>query len=329
MRRGVEKSPCLRRQALSKAMLDSGARLEMTSLSEAARHGNHCGRACTFTDSSQRTTLAQYVEAETYIMQRLLCHLLLLSSIPLLPSAQQADPGRWVGTWKLDRAASHLVGVVVTIHRLPQSYRFDLGGTTIEVGDDGRDYATVPTRTTSFKQLNPHQWARVHKIRGKTVDTSVFTLSSDNQSFAIHTVSNDDKGKKHESDEVFRREGTSIGIDGTWRSTSAGVNTPAIFTISAVHGGGLRFSYPSENLAFVTPLDGSAVAYIGSHAVSSVRIAVNTISPTQIRRTDLLQEHPYEEAVDTLSNDGKQLTEVSWEVADPNNKNEAIYRRQY
>lgn len=254
--------------------------------------------------------------------------LLLLASMFQVSSAQQAVPRLWVGTWKLDRSASHFVGFVVTIHRLPHSYRFDLEGTTIEVGDDGNDYVTIPTRTTSFKQLNANQWLRIHKIDGKEIDTSTFTLSPDGRSFVIHTVATDDKGEKHESDELFKREDTGTGIDGTWRSSSAGINASERLDIEAAQGGGLRFSYPGEDLFFVSPLDGSSVAYGGAHAVPSIRVAVSTISPMQLRRTDFLKGSPYEEGTDTLSADGQQLTEVSWHVANPHDKDEAVYRRQ-
>ena len=254
------------------------------------------------------------------------CLLLALGWQPL--SAQQAPPASWVGTWKLDRAASHFVGFVVTIHRLPHSYRFDLGGKSIEVGDDGKDYATVPTRTTSFKQIGVNQWRRIHKINGKEIDNSLFTLASNNQSFVIHTLATDNDGKKHESDETFGREGAGSGIDGTWRSTSGGVNAPESFVIVAAGKGGLRFSYPVEELSFVTPLDGSSVAYSGAHAVPGVRVAVRMVSPKQLQRTDFLDGGPYEEETDTLSADSGQLTEVSWHVANPVDKDEAVYRRQ-
>jgi hypothetical protein len=245
-----------------------------------------------------------------------------------LASAQQADQRSWVGTWKLDRTASHFVGFVVTIHRLPHSYRFDLGGTTIEVGDDGKDYVTVPTRSTSFKQIKANQWLRVHKINGKEIDSSVFTLSSDGRSFVIHTVATDDNGEKHESEETFRREGTGTGIDGSWRSDSAGVNIPERLEISASEGGGLRFNYPTDGLSFTTRLNGSPVSYSGAHAVPSVRVAVSSASPTELRRTDFLNGRPYQEGIDILSPDGQKLTEVSWYVSDPADRDEAVYRRQ-
>lgn len=255
------------------------------------------------------------------------CALLITLGTSVLHSPAPADKSQWVGTWKLDRSASHFVGFAVTITRLPHSYRFELEGKTIEVGDDGKDYATVPTRTTSFTQINEHQWFRTHKINGNEVDHSTFTLAPDDQSFVIHTTAFDDAGKKHESDETFLREGPGKAIDGTWRSTSAGVNVSDVFTVSSTPDGRLLFSYPQENLFYTTSLDGSPAAYGGAHAIPGLRITATADSSTRLHWVTLLDGKPYIEGTDMLSPDGKVLIETSWHVGRPGDKDEAVYRR--
>ena len=255
----------------------------------------------------------------------------LLSSVLALqlavPALHAAGPA-WVGTWKLDRPASHFVGFVVTITRLPHRYRFELEGATIQVGDDGKDYPTVPTRTTSFQQLNDHQWFRVHKINGKEVDHSTFTLAPDARSFVIHTSVLDDAGQAHQTDEIFKRESSGTDIAGTWRSTSAGINATETFTVTAAGSGRLRFNYPREDLSYVSSLDGSPIAYTGAHAISSLTITVRAVSPTQLLWTNTLHGSAYLQGTDVLSSDRQVLTGTSWHVAHPNEKDEAVYRRQ-
>ncbi len=240
--------------------------------------------------------------------------------------AQQAAPNPWEGTWQLDRAASHFVGFVVTITPLPHSYRFELEGTTVEVSNDGSDSATAPGRTTSFRRTAQREWVRVHKSNGKTLDTSRFTLAGDGRSFAIHTVATDDAGTPHTKVETFQREGPGTGIGGTWRSLSAGLNVSPVIEIAAAEKGGLRFTFPAEGLWFVTPLDGSRVPYGGEHAVSGVEVAVRREADRQLERTDFVKGAPYEKATDTLSPDGKQLTETSWHMGKPADRDVAVYR---
>jgi hypothetical protein len=242
-------------------------------------------------------------------------------------SAQRGSIAAWAGTWQLDRSASHFVGFVVGIHHVAGSYRFDLEGTSIKVGDDGKDYVTAPTRTTSFTQLSRNEWVRTHKLNGKKLDESVFRLSPNAQSFTIHTVATDEQGIKHNSDETFVRQGGGAGLDGTWRSTSEGINVPKRLEI-ALAGRGLRFTYPAEQLAFNTPLDGTPVQYSGAHAVPSVRVALKRISSSELHRTDFLNGKPYQEETDMLAQDGKQLTAISWHVATPADRDIAVYRRQ-
>ncbi len=251
--------------------------------------------------------------------------LCLLSVQPAL--TQQFSREAWVGTWKLDRSASRFVGFVVSIHHVAHRYRFEIEGTTIDIGDDGKDYTTVPTRTTSFRQLSATQWLRVHKIMGREVDRSVFTLSPEGKSFVIHTQATDNAGKQHVSDETFKREGAGTGIDGTWRSTSAGINVVDTLDITLAAGSALRFTYPTEGLSFVTFVDGATAPYSGPKAVPSVRVAVSAMSARQLRLVDFLQGKPYQEEMDVLSPDGRRLTITSWHVSNPADKDIAVYIR--
>lgn len=250
--------------------------------------------------------------------------------VVILPHAlsQNAADAMLAGRWKLDRAASHFIGIKVNIQHQPHRYRFNLGGTTITVGDDGRDYPTAPTRTTSFEQTGKHNWLRVHKLNGRTLDSSVFTMAIDEQSFLIRTLAVDDAGVKHVSEETFLREGTGHGIEGTWRSTKGGVNTAESIDIDWEHDHRLRFDFPGQQMFFVTPLDGSSVSYGGAHAVPSVQISVSKSAPLTLNWNDLLNGKPYMQGQYIFSRSGHRLTVSSWHVTSPHDKDLAVYNRQ-
>lgn len=120
----------------------------------------------------------------------------------------------WFGTWVLDRDRSHFTGSSVTIRRVATGYPFDFGAVSFDVGDDGRDYPTVPTRSTSLQQVGPLAWVRVHKVNGLPVDHSTLTVTADGRSMLIHTTARDADAATHTTDERMGRVGQESGLVG-------------------------------------------------------------------------------------------------------------------
>lgn len=181
-----------------------------------------------------------------------------------------AIPAAWFGSWKLDRAQSQLVGASITIGRLPHGYHFDFGAVSFDVGDDGKDYRTVPSRTTSLKAVGSSQWLRVHKVDGKEVDHSVIKVTPDQQALLIHTVAHQPDGGTHVSDEQLQRVGAGLGLAGTWRSTVPGINVASTIGLSDAGAGQIRWQFPEDQQYFVALPGGRAAAYQGLHAVPGV-----------------------------------------------------------
>ena len=163
--------------------------------------------------------------------------------------------------------------------RAHMGYHFDFGAVSFDIGDDGKDYPTVPTRSTSLKVIGEREWFRVHKIDGKEVDHSTLTITPDGQTLLVHTVWTDIHGKTHESDETEKRVGDRTGLAGTWRSTTAGINVPKTIVIDDAGKGGIRRQFPDEGQ--LLPCRRSANSYKGSRSVPGVTVALRTISVTR------------------------------------------------
>ena len=54
---------------------------------------------------------------------------------------------------------------------------------------------------------------------------------------------------------------------------------------------------------------------------------MTVLTPTKIRHIDYLKGAPYQEEQDILSNDGQSLFVRPWPVADPSDKDLAVYKR--
>ncbi len=235
----------------------------------------------------------------------------------------------WFGTWVLNRAESHLVGPSITIALAPGGYRFDFGAVVFTVGSDGRDYATVSGRTTSLRQTGPREWFRVHKQNGREVDHSTLTVTADGSAMLIHTVATGPDGTTATHDERLDRVGTrGAGLEGTWRSTAAGVNVSRVMVWSDGGGGRIRREFPEEGQFSVGLPDGSVVPYGGPRAVPGVTVELRASSPSEMRWTEFVDAKPYTEGVDVLSAEGSRMTETSWPVARPADRQEAVYERK-
>lgn len=254
--------------------------------------------------------------------QLLLCTLLLLTSTKV-----HALDRSWFGTWKLNRASSHLVGPSITIVRIPYGYHFDFGAVSFDIGDDGKEYPTVPRRTTSLKSLSQRKWLRVHKVDGREVDHGTIQLTPDNRTMLIHTVATDSNGHIRISDERLVRIGKGTGLAGTWRSAVAGINVSEIIVLEDAGGGQIRWECPQDGQFYVITPNGAPVPYQGPRSVPDVTVALQSVSPNEMRWTEFIKGTPYTQGIDKLGDDGKSMTETTWPVKRPSDRQEAVYDR--
>jgi hypothetical protein len=242
-------------------------------------------------------------------------------------ASETTNVQKWVGSWTLDRAQSHLIGPAITIGRVAHGYHFDFGAVAFDVGDDGKDYPTVPTRTTSIKQTAPSQWYRVHKVNGAEVDHSVLVVSKDGGTMTIATVARAADGTTHSSDETLQRIGAGVGLAGTWRSGSEGVNVSPEIQITAGDGGKLPWSLPRDKQYCDVVPDGPAVPLLGSGSIPGLTMLVQR-DGDGLRWTNYVNAKPWMYGIDKVSADGLRLEETTWTPARPEDKQVAVYRRE-
>jgi hypothetical protein len=264
-----------------------------------------------------------------FFYDRVVPALLMLLAAQTVVAAQHPTTldGHWFGVWKLDRSLSHLTGSSITIGRVPHGYHFDFGAVSFNVGDDGKDYPTVPTRSTSIKAVGDRKWLRVHKVNGKEVDHGSLIVTPDGNTLLIHTVATDANGKTHESDEKDFRVGNGTGLAGTWRSTAAGVNVSETIELKDAGAGQICWAFPKDQQYYIVMPDGKPASYLGAHAVPSVTVLLRNVSANEMRWTESINGKPYTKGIDTVSADGARLNETTWPVMRPQDKQEAVYRR--
>jgi hypothetical protein len=252
-----------------------------------------------------------------------------LVAIALTVSARPAAAaaGTWYGTWTLDRGRSQLTGTTIRIVRIPNGYHFDFGAVRFDIGDDGKFYTTVPGRATSLRAVSDYEWVRIHRNNGKDVDRSVLRVSPDQRTLVIDTEAISPSGAVQRSRDIEQRIGEGHGLAGTWRSTKVGINVPEKITLSAASGGAILWGAPEDGNYFVVVPDGPPAVNVGPRAVASVKLAVRTASPTELRWTETIDGKPYMEGIDMLAKDGS-LVETTWADQFPSEIQKAVYVRR-
>ncbi len=254
--------------------------------------------------------------------------LLIAVAVLLVTPPLHAAQDQWLGTWKLNRSLSHLMAPPITIVRTLDGYHFDFGAVRFDIGDDGEDYPTVPTRTTSLKPIGQREWFRVHKVNGKESDHSTIRITPDNRVMLIHTVATEPSGATHVSNDVLERLGPGAGLAGTWRSTSGEGNVAEAMTFSSAGSGRIRWEIPSEGQYYVVAPNGPPAVNAGPRSVPGVTLTLKTVSGTEMHWTELIDGKPLTEGIDSLSANGSILTETTWAVARPADRQQAVYQRQ-
>ena len=245
----------------------------------------------------------------------------------LVAAAAPVRQSAWLGDWRLDRSRSGLAGPTLRIGRVPRGYSFDFGAARFEIGDDGRDYPTVPTRSTSLKALGPRSWLRQHKVNGKVVDRSRLLITPDQRLLVIESVAVAPDGRTRASRETLRRLAGGRGLAGTWRSTAAGADVPDRIVISDAGGGRLRLEYPGEGQFYVLEPGGPPASLGGARAVPGVTMALQPVSAARLRWTEFVGGKPYRLGVDRLLLNGRFLEETSWPAIAPSERQRAVYAR--
>jgi hypothetical protein len=251
---------------------------------------------------------------------------LLISSTP--PRADEAAVTMLAGRWTYDAAKSRVLDPDLlitktasgTLHAKGGSgapYEFDLVGGSYPLSN-GRTITWVPTARDT--------WSAIKKKNEQVLEAVTVTLSGSTLRRATQGKLPD--GSPYERVVTYRREGQGEGLVGRWRSTR--VDTGATwdgFVISAGNDGIVTWQIPTDLQVITGPIDGSDLAIVGPTGPTGSSIALRVAGA---RRFDYVMkngERITESGTVTISRDRRWLTEVTWDVDEPDRKSKLVYRR--
>ncbi len=256
----------------------------------------------------------------------------ILSAVAVLLTLGFALPGfaasPWSGTWKLDHARSHMAGGTITLTQTgPHSYHFSRGNISENIICDGKVHPTIAGFDGTCKALSGGAYAISTLRNGKVLSRSRITFSRNGKKQYVATTSYHADGKTSTSHGVYTRLSGTTGMAGRWRETHYSTSAPGTMVYS-VSGDTLHIYDPVGKEHVDAKLDGTPAPVVGQNAPKGFTVSLHKVNSRELREVDRLNGKTISEGTDTLSADGKTMTDVSWTPGQSSSKEIEVYRKQ-
>jgi hypothetical protein len=251
--------------------------------------------------------------------------LVLLSAIPAIAAENQ-----FVGTWKLDLAKSNFVGDTFTYTQLQNGMMHFSDGSAVnaDFGLDGKDYPDPFGQTISWKSAGDNVWNTVSKMNGKVLSEGHVELSDGGNTLTIKDHGTKPDGSSFNDETVYKRVGAGSGLAGKWRSTKVNISAPNTYVVSAPSAGAVRWEIPEYKEVVEGKTDGSDLPLSGPTAPKGLTLSIKMMGPKKLEYSVKLNGKTIAMATQTLSADGKTITETSWSPGKESEKQTAVYTKQ-
>jgi hypothetical protein len=255
----------------------------------------------------------------------LVCALTVFAFVPAL-----AADNPWIGTWKLDPAKSQLTGDTFTYSKAANGMMHYSDGSTInfDFGIDGKEYKAAYDRSTIWTVAGDNTWDTVVMANGAVLRKSRRQISADGKTLTLTVERTRPDGSTEKEVDVYTRETGTTGLIGKWRSTKISITAAQTYLLSSPAPGVIRMEYPEYKISIEGKADGTDHSVTGPDRPAGTTLSFKMVSPTELTYTSKFNGTPDAYGTQTLSADGKTLTDVSWRPGKESEKGTAVYIKQ-
>jgi hypothetical protein len=251
--------------------------------------------------------------------------LLIACSIPCV-----AADSPWNGTWKLNQDKSTFTGETFTISSpSPGKFRFSNGSTvSYDFACDGKEYPMIADRTVSCKPNADGAYDAISKGKGGTLATTHRALSADGKSLTATSSGTQPDGTPWTETDVYTRTAPGYGIVGTWKNVKSSNSVPDVLIVKVTAPDAIHWDIPGYKESLDGKIDGKGIPLTGPSVPDGLTISFKKASATKLTYEVKLKEKTLDIGDQTLSADGKTLTDTSWVPGKPAEKQIGVYERQ-
>ena len=235
--------------------------------------------------------------------------LLICVLVCTLPALAADSP--FTGTWKLDPSKSHLTGDTFTYSKAPNGMmHYDDGANSSDFGIDSKEYPLPNAHTTTWTANSNHSWTSANKFNGTVIGTAHRELSADGKTYTVHFDGKRADGTPYDDTVVYTRVSGTSGLIGTWRDTKFTQQESNTITIS-FPSRVIKWEYIEEKSSFTGKTDGSDLPYTSPTLSGNFTVSVKMDGPRMLSNTTKRDGKTIQYGTDTVSTDGKTITDVS------------------
>ena len=234
----------------------------------------------------------------------------------------------WDGTWKLNEAKSKLTGDTFTITAKPDGFHYSSGGIeNYDFACDGKSYPVLADRAVSCTGDASAGYDFAYAAGSFVLSKAHHSLSPDGKTLHIQGTATHPDGSTSTFDETYKRVSGAAGLEGAWKNVKE-KSTASNTMILAVQGSTMHVEDPLNKISYDARLDGTQAPVVGPTIPDGAMTSVTLESPTKLHYKDVYKGKTLWEGTQSLSSDGKVLTDVEWEAGKPTEAMTAVYEKQ-
>ncbi|MGA2630334.1 MAG: hypothetical protein ABSG54_08965 [Terriglobia bacterium] len=234
----------------------------------------------------------------------------------------------FAGTWKLNPAKSKFTGDTMKFEKTPSgAIRWSGSGMTYTFNVDGKEYTGPVGAATAWKQIDDHTWETTYEVKGSLYSTDTSKISPDGKTMTVVSKGTRPNGETFQNTTVYERISGEKGLLGGWRDKEVKISSPGTFTIKPSGEDGLVFTNMRDKSSCEAKFDGKDYPVTGPTVPEGVTVTLKRTGPRSYEEVDKQKGKPLNKSTNTVSPDGRTLTEVGAPIG-VNEPYTAVYERQ-
>ena len=193
---------------------------------------------------------------------------------------------------------------------------------------DGKEYKILADRTGVCIKNSETSFDVTNKVKGVEVAKNHREISADGKTLSMAITGSRPDGTKYTENDVYERVSGGPGLAGKWKNVKTATSAADILVLKVTPPDSLHWEVPAYKQTASGKLDGKPIVVTGPTTPEGLTMAFTKVSDAKLTYTVKLKDKVMNEGVQTLSADGKTLTDTSWVPGKETEKEVDIYNKQ-
>jgi hypothetical protein len=184
------------------------------------------------------------------------------------------------------------------------------GGQSYTFKPDGSDTITPTGNTAQWKKIDDQTWQQIVKKGSTELVENTYKLSNDDKTMTLTSEGTKPNGDKFSDSSTYTRISGKKGFMGRWKSTKVDLNSAAGYEIKDNGDGTILWTLPDYQATVTLKPDGKGYPATGPTVLDGLTLSLTKTGSRSFSLVEKLKGKPLFKGTETVSSNGKTLTEV-------------------